>query len=213
MGGQFLDWCRAHAGQILLGATVLTALSYFFGQTGCGTVSYSDFALPPGITVASEPRQVTVSGERSWSYKGATITPLARYDISARVVIAVGNSLDTVGRIGPIDATVVWGTMSDTTVLQQFRFLHVGRFVSWDSDTPPLPWPVINTQIANMHLIPSNDRVAAKVLALRTDDIVRMTGFLVSVHAADGSWSWSSSTSREDTGDGACEIMWVESIY
>jgi hypothetical protein len=31
----------------------------------------------------------------------------------------------------------------------------------------------------------------------------------VRVEAADG-WSWTSSLTRDDTGPGACEVMWVD---
>ena len=38
-----------------------------------------------------------------------------------------------------------------------------------------------------------------------------LTGFLVAVHGAKGgqSWDWNSSLSREDRGDGSCEIMYL----
>ena len=41
-------------------------------------------------------------------------------------------------------------------------------------------------------------------------DVVSLSGFLVDVSRADG-WRWTSSLSREDSGGGACELLWVES--
>jgi hypothetical protein len=39
-------------------------------------------------------------------------------------------------------------------------------------------------------------------------DIIELRGYLVEVTAPDG-WHWRSSLSRTDSGDGACELMWV----
>ena len=43
------------------------------------------------------------------------------------------------------------------------------------------------------------------------DDLVYSKGSLIEIQASDG-WRWKSSLSREDTGNGACELMKVESI-
>ena len=39
--------------------------------------------------------------------------------------------------------------------------------------------------------------------------IVQLRGYLVAVQAADG-WRWRSSLSRDDTGGGSCELVFVE---
>jgi len=38
---------------------------------------------------------------------------------------------------------------------------------------------------------------------------VKLSGYLVDVRGDDG-WSISTSMTREDTGAGACEVIWVE---
>jgi hypothetical protein len=40
---------------------------------------------------------------------------------------------------------------------------------------------------------------------------VIVRGYLVEARGADG-WRWRSSLTREDTGAGACELIWVESV-
>ena len=45
----------------------------------------------------------------------------------------------------------------------------------------------------------------------RQGDRVRINGWLVEANAADG-WRWRSSTSRDDSGGGACEVVYVCSI-
>jgi hypothetical protein len=63
--------------------------------------------------------------------------------------------------------------------------------------------------LANMHLIPANSKVESLLRSLRTDSLVRMRGYLVHIQSPQGSFS--SSLTREDTGAGACEVMWVDS--
>jgi len=46
---------------------------------------------------------------------------------------------------------------------------------------------------------------------LKKDDLVYLKGSLIEIQAKDG-WRWKSSLSREDTGNGACELMRVDSI-
>jgi hypothetical protein len=62
-----------------------------------------------------------------------------------------------------------------------------------------------------VHIIPASPAVAAVLEQVRRDDTVRLAGQLVNVRAADG-WRWRSSTTFEDTGDGACELLWLEQL-
>ncbi len=60
-----------------------------------------------------------------------------------------------------------------------------------------------------MHLIPADDYVARQIKKVRRGSIVQFTGYLVEVKGDDG-WRWSSSLSREDSGDKACELVYVK---
>ena len=62
-----------------------------------------------------------------------------------------------------------------------------------------------------MHLIPANEAAAEALRRVRKDDRVRIDGWLVEAEATDG-WRWRSSTTREDSGAGACEVIYVCSI-
>ena len=59
-----------------------------------------------------------------------------------------------------------------------------------------------------MHMIPATGEVARALAGIRAGQRVRIDGWLVEVQADDG-WRWRSSTSREDTGGGACEVVYV----
>ncbi len=62
---------------------------------------------------------------------------------------------------------------------------------------------------ANMHIIPGNNTVKEALKKARRGDIIELKGSLVKAVAKDG-WRWTSSLTREDTGDYSCELVWVD---
>ncbi|MNN96270.1 hypothetical protein D3C81_2152230 [compost metagenome] len=53
--------------------------------------------------------------------------------------------------------------------------------------------------------------MAATLDSLQEGARIRLSGQLVRVDGDDG-FRWVSSLSREDTGSGACELVWVEEL-
>ena len=62
-----------------------------------------------------------------------------------------------------------------------------------------------------MHMIPATRTIGRKLKSLRVGDIIKLDGLLVDVDH-DSGWFWRTSMSRMDTGAGACEIVFVESL-
>ena len=62
-----------------------------------------------------------------------------------------------------------------------------------------------------MHMIPATAEVERRLLHVRSGQVVALTGYLVEVHGLDG-FRWRSSLTREDTGNGACELVWVDKL-
>ena len=59
-------------------------------------------------------------------------------------------------------------------------------------------------------------RIGSRKIARQLDDarvggIVTLSGKLIEVTGKEG-WQWRSSLTRDDTGNGACELIWVESV-
>ena len=75
----------------------------------------------------------------------------------------------------------------------------------------PIPAEEISTHSANMHMIPATPLVKRQLLALRVGQVVHLQGQLIQAEGRDR-WKWRSSMTRMDTGDGACEVIWVESV-
>ncbi|MCP8467797.1 hypothetical protein NK553_27990 [Pseudomonas sp. ZM23] len=140
-----------------------------------------------------------------------SIYPLQDFSIEARVLGREDYRLDRGSDLSPTDLALGWGPMADPQVLSSIRITQGNRWYYWRADSMPIPRREIETHSANMHMIPANDSVARTLAQVGKDDTIRLSGKLVRVEADDG-WRWISSLSREDTGAGACELVWVESL-
>lgn len=162
-----------------------------------------------GVLVSRAPQQELVSSAPSFEMNGYRLTPLAKYDIEARLLGKENYRLGREADLSPIDFGVGWGRMSDDAVLKQIDISQSNRFMHWRVKEFPIPQREIETSAANMHLIPADSAVARQLEKMRVGQIVRLRGQLVRADAQDG-WHWVSSLSRDDTGAGACELFWVE---
>ena len=140
-----------------------------------------------------------------------TLTPLARFRVTARVLGAMRYRFDREARLAPVDLALGWGPMSDNHVLEDLHIMQMARYYMWSGRELPLEPEQITVNSANMHMIPANAAVRRTLLRVHKHDVVEFTGYLVSIRADDG-WVWSSSMNRRDSGGGACEVVWVDSL-
>ena len=165
----------------------------------------------PGVRLDREPQQQPIAPQVVGAFKKYTITAVAAYAIEARVLHtkhywADGNDLV------PYDVAVGWGAMSDQAVLDGLSISQANRFFFYEWwNQPPIPRGEIECHAANMHVIAANKNVATAVKRLRRGEFVAMRGYLVNVSGPDGFY-WNTSLRRDDTGNGACEVFYVESI-
>ena len=168
--------------------------------------------VPPGSVAPNEPAQVRASDPTLYRHGRYDLEVLADFEIEARVL---GKALYRSGReaeLSPVDLALGWGPMSDTAVLEKLSISQGGRFYHyrWENQ-PPIPLEEIVRSSANMHLIPV-DATAEKIMKdVRVGQVVHIVGQLVEARASDG-WRWRSSLTRTDSGNGACELVRVESI-
>ena len=159
----------------------------------------------------ADPVQAVADLPRPFPFKDFTITPLARYTIQAVVLSRARYWLDRQAPIMPIDLALGWGPMSEAGTINALSISQNGRWYEyWWRDEPPLDPGVIATHSANTHCIPA-PKVRDKLLAVARHDLVTLEGYLVEVATADG-WKITSSTARDDTGGGACEVVWVTDV-
>ena len=165
---------------------------------------------PPGVLVADEPRQRLVQ-RAPFAFGDYELTPLADFEIEARVLSVERYNTDGGARISPIDFALGWGPMSDSAVLSHFRIRQGGRFFAIYPDEQAIDLRTAMVNASNMHLIPADGELESQLKSVKTGNIVRLRGKLVSVLGPDN-FTWRSSLSRTDTGDGACELFYVESL-
>jgi hypothetical protein len=169
---------------------------------------------------AAEPEQVAVIGEPPITFerKGheVRLTPRAAYRITGYAVETSRHLLDEWDYVLPMDLALVWGPVADPDVLRRMRFHLSGRYVSWwhDGGGPMYGQGVLESHVANNHLVPATEDVARELARVRVGDLVTLRGKLVDVEIRDPSGKVvhrsRTSLSRDDTGSGACEQLWVE---
>ena len=168
---------------------------------------------PPGVLIASEPEQVDVAGSvKPIDYRAFHLRPLAHFTIDARVLHRKIYRYDRPAALVPVDLALGWGPMSDQHVLDQLKISQSMRFYWYEYQRqPPIPKDQIISHSTNIHVIPSTTEIASRCKSLRTGSLVHLSGELVEA-TGPGIGTWRSSLSRTDTGNGACELMWVEKM-
>ena len=180
-------------------------------SSGHGSVT----CVPPEpFTDPDSPRQSDDDGRMPpFRLDNATVTPLAGFSLQARVLSREDYSSDDESKYSPTDLALGWGPMADPAILDRLDISQSGRwyYYRWGVHGPPIPPNQIVHSSANMHMIPANAGVADALTQIRSGDTVRVNGWLVKIDRDDG-WHWRSSTSRDDSGDGSCEVVYACSI-
>lgn len=142
----------------------------------------------------------------------ATLTPRARYRTRAWVVAKDQDFDDDAADVLTLDLGLAWGPVASPDLLRSISFHLDTRYLSlrW-REVLPLDGPTIMRHVSNHHLVISDAAVRAYLDHVQVGDLVTLEGQLVDV-ALDGTSGRvvRSSLSRDDLGNGACEVLWVE---
>ncbi len=167
---------------------------------------------PPGQIAPDAPYQRNFENGKPFQVKDFTLTPRAKFSLTARLLASERYRTDAGADLSPIDIAFGWGPMSDTSLLSLLKISQSGRFYFWHyKDQLPVSHDVIIRSSANMHLIPASSSVKDKLYRARVGDVIELEGELVDVTRANG-WQWKTSMTREDSGGGACELIYVTSV-
>ncbi len=184
------------------------------GALACG------FALPASSVPAdgaidwhAEPLQsATRRTPFLWPAAGedVLIRPRAAFDIAAVVAAAEPYSLDDGAFLAPVDLVMTWGRLPEEPFRGRVSYTQMTRYYFWHTGDSNLDLGYIATHSANMHMIPANRNLRRALAHVGAGDRVRIRGLLVDVEAPH--LRWRTSLSREDSGPGACELVWVEQV-
>jgi hypothetical protein len=172
-----------------------------------------DIEHPPGILVPESPRQLDLAAPQPFAVGAFTVSPRAEFRVRARVLSRERYYLGDEADLSPVDLALGWGVMSDQGVLDRIKISQSGR---WYFTRYEYPAPLSDAQIinhsGNMHMIPASDWVEDKLADIRGGDIIQARGYLVDVDRDDG-FRWRTSRTRSDTGNGSCEIFYIEQLH
>lgn len=167
--------------------------------------------LGPGVKVTEPPIQHDLKQAESFQFKNYRITPIAEFQLKGKVLAREDYSLGRESDLSPVDFALGWQNMSDESVLDKIDISQSGRWYRWRVQEFPIPRKAIETQSANMHIIPANDMVEDMIDLVKQGQLIELSGYLIRVDADDG-WHWQSSLTRDDTGAHACEVVYVERV-
>lgn len=163
----------------------------------------------PGVLAPDDPVQGEPESSTAWEARGYEIRPRASFSLQARVLSATHYRWDAGARLAPVDLALGWGSMSDSTVLERFKVTQGARFFTLYPRDGGADLRDAMRHSSNMHLIPATETVRRKLESAQEGNLVTLRGQLVDIAGPDG-FTWRSSLRRDDTGAGACELVWVE---
>lgn len=149
----------------------------------------------------------------------AILSSDASYSISAKVESAKAYD-DSISSAIPYDLLLSWGQMATSDVDSKLTWEQGNRQGSVSgalggSNGANVSTSYVINHVSNNHLIPANDRIREALSTIRPGDLIKIDGRLVDVrlHTDDSRvLSVSSSKTRTDQGDGACEVIFVEHL-
>ena len=208
-------------------------VSSFFAFKGSVTKATNSTA---DITAMIAPTQNNLSVIIPYSQKingvNTVITQFAEYQISGRVVESYDYTGSMAGVMKAIsgkeyyndiscaDVAIAYGPMALTENHKRMDYRMSGsRKILYAIKDPSLKQDVgdlevIGRYITNNHLIASNSEVEKLIKQIDNGDFVQISGYLVSISWEKGIYHYdlTSSLSRDDVGNGACEVILVENV-
>lgn len=201
----------------------LSALIGWFGKDDFRSATPRDRALLPPLQTAAVPSTAIAFQKDGYAY---TLTPRFNYDISGLVLHRLAYnqwfSLSRTDEVFTLDLCLMWGNnlasgayLNPTLAVEQDVRFCVYRY------QPGAGAPVLNGALSNNHMVVSDPAIQSVLDDISAGDQVRITGKLVDVQAsalgATGQFEsrqreWRTSTTRNDSGAGACEIIYVENV-
>ncbi len=182
----------------------------------CGSIcawhyTHRPITYAPGVLISAEPEQ-TATSDAAIHYGEFTLRPLAHFALNARVLHRKVYRYDREAALVPVDVALGWGAMSDQAVLDRLTISQSMRFYWFEYRLPPpIPKDQIISHSTNAHIIPSTPAIARACKSLRAGTLVHLDGDLVEASAPNFG-PWRSSLSRTDSGNGACELIWLKQI-
>ncbi len=164
------------------------------------------------LTISDKPLQKKINYKKSsYQYGHFRITPLAEFKVAARVLSSQHYNRGLESELSPVDLALGWGPMSRPEIVDEFSIRQSNRFYFWRTEHFPIPRQDVISNSANMHIIPASPGIERTLKEVKKGQKVKFKGYLVRVDM-DSGWHWVSSLTRNDSGNGACEVVLVDDL-
>jgi hypothetical protein len=188
---------------------------------------YKRPAMPDVATIASqlslEPRQDAIATTAFKTEKNGvtyTIEPSHRYEIYG-LVVSKYNTDSWWGwahkawndHLNVTDVCVVWGANAMGGGYKDLSFSS-GQWTCTVETSSNAAWQAFDVnKLSNNHLLTDDSRVAKKLQNIRIGDQIHLIGHLANYrHFSGNGFARGTSTVRTDTGNGACETIFVSEV-
>lgn len=193
-------------------------LIQFLSLWGCGKQPSSEPFMGE-MDIGLDPEQADPDTAKKIILKSHGYTwmlePKASYLVDGIVLSKKNYGSDWNAMLSPCDLALAWGQLVRTGLHKKCRWSQSGRWYFWRYGQD---FPFDNNFVArwssNNHIIPANENLRAALARVAKGDTVRLRGYLVYVTGSNGKnvYQWQSSLSREDQGDGSCEVLYLTEI-
>ena len=199
---------------VLLGSALLAIVSFWLRNPLPTAAELS----PP---VLSEPLQqpVRATPQRlSFADTEYEVEPLYEYELAGVIVSYRYHDQENSSmhrwsndHLNLLDLCIVWGGNAGNPALDEFSFWN-GLFTCNYRTRDQAAWEAFNEHaISNNHLISADSRIREQLRGLKVGDQIRLRGYLAR-YGALGQPKRETSTTRTDSGNGACETLLVEDV-
>ena len=200
---------------ILLGIILISSMntSKLKKENTIYTENKTFFEAPTQKETSGEKEKIIIDG------KEITIEKLYSYEVSGRVVQTYeykdyyyGD--ETYNTIAKKDVGIVWGNLVQDDILKNIKFsMNGARFLKYTyrrGDWEKKLSSPIKTLCSNNHLISDDETITSLIKQIKKNDYIKISGYLINAYW-DNSYL-TTSTSRDDEGNGACEVVYVTDI-
>lgn len=148
------------------------------------------------------------------------ITPQFDYELEG--VIVTYNNADQFGNIWHTkrwkdfinvrDLCVIWGNNVKTGSYRKISFSS-DSWTCWATTKKQKDWQMFSMlQLSNNHLLVDNKTIKSTLMSTEKGDQIRFKGMLVNYKNEGSSYQRGTSIRRDDTGNGACETVYLTSF-
>ena len=198
---------------IFVASLTIAAITYFLKNTLPDESTIVDsLYLDPIQSILDEP--VIEKSEGGIDY---TIEPLYSFE-EWGLVVSVNDNEKWYSRfkdtdpLNTKDICLIWGENIEGEHYKEANYKSEEFVCFYYPTTKEASESFSGLHLANNHLLPKNDRIHKEIKNAKVGDQIHFSGYLSSYAAkqTDGQeWSRGTSTTRDDTGNGACETVYV----